>query len=222
MNGRELVFLIPVKSRLITPSQGLLFACCGVLWLWSGWQPHDRSTWLLEQAATVLALTLFWWVSQRLEFSFASKLCIAAMFCVHTIGTHYTYSLTPYNELTGQVLGSSINSWFNWERNHYDRFVHLGYGLLLTLPILESSHSLLAVSATTARFLTVQLVLASSALYELVEWIAALAFGGDLGTAYLGTQGDPWDAQADIALALTGSLIVLIVFKPTCKPMITQ
>jgi len=192
---------------------------CLAVWLWSGWHPHEFSTWMIEQVATLLAIAVLWWLGHRTTFSFASKVCITTLFCVHTIGTHYTYSLTPYNELFDSLLSSSPNTWFGWERNHYDRFVHFSYGALLALPIVEAIRSRLPVSMNCAGFLMVQLVLSSSALYELMEWSAALMFGGELGTAYLGTQGDPWDAQADIALALAGSLLALAIVRSAAKPI---
>ena len=184
-----------------------LILTCAVVWVWSAWRPHEYSTWALEQVATVLALITLAWLNRRVRFSATSRCCIAILFCIHTAGTHYTYSLTPYNELFTMVFGSSINEWFGWERNHYDRFVHLAYGLLLTLPVIEALQNSIKGGTGLICFFALQLILSSSALYELMEWSAAITFGGDAGTAYLGTQGDPWDAQADIALAGLGSAI---------------
>ena len=177
----------------------------------------DFATWRIEQVATILMLGLLLLLRQSVVFSKASRIGIAAVFCVHTIGTHYTYSLTPYNEWTSAIFGSSVNDWFNWSRNHYDRFVHLMYGICLTLPISESLQQKLKLSRGASDFLSVQLVLATSALYELMEWSAAVVFGGEVGTAYLGTQGDVWDAQVDMALATAGSVLVVAVMAFVCR-----
>lgn len=191
----------------------LLVGWCVVVWLWSSWRSHEFSTWLIEQVATVLALVLLFWLCRLVRFSLASKLCVVAMLTIHTVGTHYTYSLTPYNVWSEYLFGSTLNSWFGWERNHYDRFVHFSYGVLLALPIVEAVRVKLRVAGRAAIFIMVQIVLATSALYELMEWGAAVVFGGEVGMAYLGTQGDPWDAQADIALAGLGSLLAVMILR---------
>ena len=186
----------------------ILVVVCSAVWLWSAIAPNDFATWRMEQIASLLMLALLLLLRRSVSFSPSSKIGIAALFCIHTIGTHYTYSLTPYNDWSAVLFGSSINDWFHWTRNHYDRFVHLMYGICLTLPISESLTQKLHLKSGASHFLSIQLVLATSALYELMEWAAAVVFGGDVGTAYLGTQGDVWDAQADIALALAGSLLI--------------
>jgi putative membrane protein len=121
--------------------------------------------------------------------------------CLHTLGSHYTYSEVPYAE------------WFPWlgrgERNHYDRFVHFSYGLLLAYPIRELFLRVAGVRGFWGYFLPFDLTMSTSMIYELIEWGAAVAFGGDLGVAYLGSQGDPWDAHKDMALASLGALIAM-------------
>jgi len=196
-------------SRLQNKQDLVLLGICSLVFIWSAWRPYEYSTWLIEQVATLLVALVFWRLGKAMTFSLTSKVFMVIMFCVHTIGTHYTYSLTPYDTFIENALGFSLNEWLDWQRNHYDRFVHLCFGLLFATPIFEALQSLLVLSRNAASFLMLQIVLAVSALYELMEWCAALYFGGDLGTAYLGTQGDPWDAQADIALALVGAVAML-------------
>ncbi|MCW8856387.1 MAG: DUF2238 domain-containing protein, partial [Kangiella sp.] len=98
------------------------------------------------------------------------------------------------------------------ERNHYDRFLHLAYGLLFAYPIREVFIRIVKVKGFWGYFLPLDLTLSTSAIYELIEWGAAMVFGGDLGAAYLGTQGDVWDAHKDMALAGLGALITMCVF----------
>jgi putative membrane protein len=109
------------------------------------------------------------------------------------------------------MTGRTLSSLTGWDRNHYDRLVHLCYGLLLAYPAREVFLRVADVHGFWGYFLPLDVVMATSTLYELIEWAAAMAFGGDLGTAYVGTQGDPWDAQKDMALASLGALIAMLV-----------
>lgn len=117
----------------------------------------------------------------------------------------------PYNEWWRALTGHTLNSVFGWERNHFDRLVHLCYGLLLAYPIREFFLRIVEVRGFWAYFLPLDFTLSTSALYELIEWGAAEVFGGDLGMHYLGTQGDIWDAHKDMALAGLGALIAILL-----------
>jgi putative membrane protein len=94
-----------------------------------------------------------------------------------------------------------------FERNHYDRLVHLAYGLLLTAPIREILPSTDRIGTAWRLFLPVAVVLSLSAAYEILEWAAAATLGGEIGIAYVGAQGDVWDAEKDMALATAGALL---------------
>jgi putative membrane protein len=203
--SRTWLHFIPQHTPIFTYT---LIALGISLWIWSAIHPHDIGTWVMEQAATLVGIATVLWLARSVSFDRRSQLVLFALFCIHTIGTHYTYSLTPYEALSTQIFGSTPNEWFNWERNHYDRFVHFSYGLLMAYPIEQTLRQRLNLGKGTSNFLSVNLILSSSALYELVEWCAAITFGGNVGTAYLGTQGDIWDAQADIALAGLGWVVV--------------
>jgi putative membrane protein len=116
----------------------------------------------------------------------------------------------PYNDWTKAVFGSELNSWFDWERNHFDRLVHFLYGLLFAYPIREVFVRVGSVKGFWGYFLPLDLTMSTSMIFELIEWGAAEYFGGDLGIAYLGTQGDIWDAHKDMALASLGALITML------------
>jgi len=116
----------------------------------------------------------------------------------------------PYEGWSQALFGASINEALGFERNHFDRLVHFGFGLLLLPLAVELLALKLSASVVILRLLAVGLVLACSALYELIEWAAALVFGGELGMAYLGTQGDEWDSHKDTALALTGAILTAV------------
>jgi len=192
---------------------------CVFVWLACAVSPWDFDAWLLEQFATMVALAvLAWCVHNHIQFGLSGKISIAVLFIAHTIGTHYTYSETPYEALADTLIDFSINDVFGWTRNHYDRFVHLLYGVCLALPTADIFRQRLGTSVFTSRFLACHIIISTSAIYELVEWFAAMAFAGGLGMLFLGTQGDIWDAQWDIALAAGGLLAVYALVEARSTP----
>jgi len=175
-----------------------------------GIAPLDRSTWLLENALVAGFLGVAAWAHRRLPLSRLSWLLIFLFLCLHELGAHYTYSEVPYDAWLNALTGLSIAETLDHDRNHYDRLVHFAYGLLLAYPIRELFLRVGEVRGFWGYFLPLDLTMSTSMLYELVEWGAAVVFGGDLGTAYLGTQGDEWDAHKDMALASLGALLAML------------
>ena len=98
-----------------------------------------------------------------------------------------------------------------WDRNHFDRLVHFSYGLLLAYPIKELYSRVANAEGFWGYFFPLELTMASSMIYELIEWGAAVVFGGELGMEFLGTQGDIWDAHKDMALASLGATIAMMI-----------
>lgn len=182
-----------------------------VLWMGLAINPHDRAAWLLENALVVGLFGLLWGIRRLFRFSNVSLLLLLAFLALHTVGAHYTYSEVPYDRWWESLTGHTFNSLFGWERNHYDRLVHFSYGLLLAYPIREFFLRIVEVRGFWAYFLPLDFTLSTSALYELIEWAAAMVFGGDLGMQYLGTQGDIWDAHKDMGLAATGALLAMVI-----------
>ena len=183
----------------------------GALWVVLAIAPYDRSDWALEKVLTVAAIGLLVATRRVLPLSNTSYGLLFAFLCLHAIGAHYTYSLVPWDDALRSVSGTSLNEVIGATRNHYDRVVHLAYGLLLVLPLREWLMRHAGVRGFWSYFLPMDIVLSTSALYELIEWGAALLFGGGLGAAFLGTQGDEWDAHKDMALAALGALVATIV-----------
>jgi putative membrane protein len=146
---------------------------------------------------------------KRLLLSRVSYGMIFIFLALHTIGAHWTYSLVPYDQALHTISGHSFNELVGWQRNHYDRIVHFAYGLLLAYPIRELFLRVARVTGFWGYFLPVILTMATSMFYELVEWGAAEVFGGDLGMAFVGAQGDVWDAQKDMWLATLGALTAM-------------
>ena len=174
-----------------------------------GIAPHFRQDWLLENLLVLFSIPVLVLTYRRLRFSNAAYTCLFAFFMLHEVGAHYTYSLVPYDAWGRALLGVSVDGLLGFERNMFDRAVHLLYGVLVTPAAVE----LFAEKAPPVgiwRFLMPLFFMNSHAvIYETVEWLAAEAFGGELGAAYLGTQGDVFDAQKDMALAFAGATVTI-------------
>jgi putative membrane protein len=180
-----------------------------VFWVVLAIQPHDRSDWALENALVAVAAVVLFMSYKRLLLSRVSYTLIFVFMCLHAVGSHWTYSLVPYDQAFQTVTGHSLNGLMGWDRNQYDRIVHFAYGLLLAYPIRELFLRIAEVRGFWGYFLPVVLTMAASMFYELIEWAAAEVFGGELGTAFVGAQGDIWDAQKDMWLATLGALIAM-------------
>jgi putative membrane protein len=183
----------------------------GAVTLGSGIAPWHREDWLLENALVVAAIPVLWGIYRHIPFSKLSWTLVFAFLCLHEVGAHYTYSEVPYDQWWHAVTGGSLNALLGWERNNFDRIIHLFYGLLLANPVRETFICLARLRGFWSYFLPLDLTMSTSALYELIEWGAAEIFGGELGAAYTGSQGDPWDAQKDMALAATGAFVSLTI-----------
>ena len=187
----------------------VLLLVFGAVWTALAIAPSYRQDWLLENVLVFVAIPLLVATSRSLRFSNRAYTCMFVFFVLHAIGAHYTYSEVPWREwLPLQDAGTEPGP---ASRNHYDRFVHFSYGLLM----FPAAWELFTVRANPQRLwryvMPVTFLMAHSVIYEMIEWGAAEIFGGDLGVAYLGTQGDEWDAQKDMALATAGILVGLLL-----------
>ncbi len=185
----------------------------GLLTVLLGIAPWHRQDWILENALVAAALLVLLTIYRHLPFSRLSWSLVFIFLSLHEVGAHYTYAEVPYQAWWQQLTGAASEGAgaLAAGRNHFDRAIHFCYGLLLAYPIREIFLRLARARGFWSYFLPLDLTLSTSALYELIEWGAAEAFGGDLGIAYLGTQGDPWDAQKDMAMAALGALIALAI-----------
>jgi putative membrane protein len=187
-----------------------LVATFVVAWALLAIDPHDRGDWMLENLLLVgfaLALLASW---RALPLSRISSTTIFLFLLLHAVGAHYTYSLVPWMEWLG-TPGTGATDTAAAGRNHFDRLVHFCYGLLLAYPIREVFLRVADLRGFWGYFFPLNVTLSTSALYELAEWGAAELFGGDLGVLFLGTQGDVWDAQKDMALAGLGALLAMAI-----------
>jgi putative membrane protein len=198
--------LIPHRRYL-----AILAILFGIWWIVLAIHPLDRDSWLLENALAAAAVVVLAVFNRRLLFSRVSYTLIFLFMCVHQVGAHYTYAEVPYDAWFQHLTGRTFNSLVGWERNNFDRVVHFAYGLLLAYPVREIFLRVVNVRGFWGYFLPLDLTMSTSMLYELVEWGAAMVFGGELGQAYLGTQGDIWDAHKDMALASLGAFVAMVV-----------
>jgi putative membrane protein len=197
---------MPPRDRLVA----VLAIVFAIEWIVLAISPNDRAAWVLENALVVVAIVALAVSYRQLRFSWLSYLLIFVFLFIHEIGAYYTYSEVPYNDWFAAMTGHTLNDLLGWERNHFDRAVHFLYGLLLAYPIRELFFRVAAVRGFWSYFLPLDLTASKSMMFELFEWIAAETAGGDLGPAYLGTQGDVWDAHKDMALASTGALLAMV------------
>ncbi len=180
-------------------------------WLVLAYAPLDREAWLLENVLAVLFIVLIIGTHKAFPLSRISYTLIFLFMALHEIGSHYTYAKVPYDAWWQRAFGYSLNEVLGFERNHFDRLVHFSYGLLLAYPIREVFIRIAGVRGFWGYFLPLDLTMSTSMIFELFEWGAAAVFGGALAMDYLGTQGDIWDAQKDMALASLGALLAMLV-----------
>jgi putative membrane protein len=183
----------------------LCLAAFLAIWLGLAIAPRYRADWVLENLPTFVAVPLA--VATYRRFRFSDRAYVQATFflVLHTIGSHYTYSEVPLGDWGRDALGLS--------RNHYDRLVHFAFGLLLYRPARELAfHRASGVGELAERYLAFAAVASWSVLYEILEWLVAVSVDPQAGTAFLGTQGDVWDAPKDMALACVGALLA------ACEP----
>ena len=163
----------------------------------------DTANWILENTLVFLFLGFLIFTHKKFQFSDLSYLLICLYLCLHVYGSKYTYAENPFGYWLKDALDLS--------RNHYDRIVHFSFGFLLAYPMREMFLKWLKFPSWVAWTLPIEITLSISAFYELIEWAVADVFFKAQGDAYLGTQGDIWDAQKDIFLAFIGSIIATTI-----------
>ncbi|MEW6273393.1 MAG: DUF2238 domain-containing protein [Thermodesulfobacteriota bacterium] len=175
-----------------------------VAWAALAIEPSYREDWLLENLPVFLAVPPAILTYRRFRFSDRAYVQMTAFLILHAVGAHYTYSEVPVGAWVSELVG--------WSRNHYDRFVHLAFGVLLLRPVRELAFRPGREPGPWAvALLGIAAVAALSVSYELVEWLTAIVVDPKAGTAFLGTQGDQWDAQKDMALACGGAVLATVL-----------
>jgi putative membrane protein len=170
---------------------------------------YPRNT-LLQHAPTVLLIFVSMPMLRRWPLSNAAVACVFGFFLLHAIGARYSYSFVPYDDWARAMTGHGINEALGFARNHYDRLVHFCFGALAIRPVREIAARHCGLGPRAARYIAPQFVMAFSACYEIFEWLLAVTMSPADAEAYNGQQGDPFDAQKDMAFAFIGALATTI------------
>lgn len=174
--------------------------------IWSGIQPFSRAVWYAEIIPIVAIFLLLILTYPKFQFSTVAYLFMSAWLVVHTIGAHYTFANVPFdwgNQLLSPLLGEG--------RNHFDRMGHYFIGFYaypMAEFLLRKRLSGIVISCCFALFF----IMSIAAAYEIIEWQYAVIAGGDEGIAFLGSQGDIWDAQKDMLADTLGAISALVIF----------
>jgi putative membrane protein len=187
------------EDRLPVALLGVL-VLVSIATLWN--PPAGRTSWILEVGPGLAGVAVLVLVYRRFRMSNVVYVCVFLHVLILVYGGFYTYAMTP--------LGNWARDTFHFERNHYDRVGHLALGVF---PALYTREILLRTSPLRRGkwlfFIVCSICLAIGAFWELLEWWTTLVVAGDVGTAFLGSQGDVWDAQWDMLLALVGAMFSL-------------
>ena len=191
---------VPFKKNIWILAFIAVFA---LVWSNSWIGTTDTANWLLENTLTFIFVAFLIITFKKHQFSDLSYLLVCIYLCLHVYGSKYTYAENPF--------GYWLMDVFHMSRNHYDRIVHFCFGFLLAYPMREMFLKWLKYPRWVAWLLPIEITLSISAFYELIEWAVADLFFKAQGNAYLGTQGDVWDAQKDIFLAFCGAIIATTI-----------
>lgn len=185
------------KNRFL---QILIIIYAGI-WTWLAVSPYSRYDWVLENLLIWAALIGLVSTYKLFSFSNLSYTWIVLFLLLHTVGAHYSYNENVVDRWMKLIL--------HIERDPYDRLVHFSFGLLLAYPIREAMQAWTQLGRKWLYVMTCIIVLAMGAFYELIEMWVAFIVAPEIGTLFLGTQGDPWDTHHDMELALYGSVIAM-------------
>ncbi len=173
-------------------------------WVFTFIKTHDYENWFVENLLVFIFIAFFIWqhqfAKQLSTFSFA---CLFFFVMMHISGSQFAYTHHP--------IGEWMKTLFGLQRNMYDRIVHFSFGLLIAVPLKEFIIQKTTINSKLAFTLSMLWICTMAMVFELIEWIVGGVIFPDTGTDYVGTQGDVWDPQKDMALAIVGAFIILHV-----------
>jgi putative membrane protein len=188
----------PFKQNRLLQAFLAIFTVC---WVVTYINTTDYANWYIENILTFLFLTGLTLSYRKFVFSDLSYTLIFLYILLHIYGAEYTYSENPFGYWLKDALGLA--------RNQYDRIVHCAFGLLLAYPLREYFQNWFQWPAWVCFILPIDIAMSFGGAYEVIEWLVADVFFKAQGAAYLGTQGDIWDAQKDMAIAVFGAMIAM-------------
>ena len=174
-----------------------------VLWIWTFVGTNDIKNWIIENTLTFAFISIIFLTFKKHRLSDLSYTFMFVYLSLHVYGAMYTYAENPFGYWLQEVLETS--------RNHYDRIVHFSFGFMLAYPMRELFLTIFEFPPKYSWLLPAEITMSFSGLYEIIEWLVADVLYPSQGVAYLGTQGDVWDAQKDMGLAFSGAVIVLLL-----------
>lgn len=185
-------------------SHKIIYGIYILIWIIMAINPKYPEDWLLENILVFLFFPFVLWSDIKYKYTLLSIFFLLIFASLHSLGSHFTYAQMEYFNF--------ITQFFGFERNHFDRVVHFLFGLLV-FRILFEIITVYSNSVKSSLFFTFSLVVCIATIYELLEWLAAVTFYPELGMAFLGTQGDIWDAHKDTLLACIGAFINIIFYR---------
>ncbi len=187
----------------MTRYQKILLLAFLIVWVWAAIHPKFPHDWLLENYLVFIFIPIILLLGHWFKLSNISYTLITIFMILHVVGSHYTYAEVPF--------GYTLQDWLGSSRNMYDRLVHFSFGFLLAYPVREIFLRLAKVKGFWGYYLPLDLTLSFSAIYEIIEWLTAANVNSVAGLAFLGAQGDIWDAQKDMLAAGIGATIAMTV-----------
>ena len=189
---------------------GLLFA---LTWVKAPW-PAEQS---LHHSLTLIGLLAMAWVQRRYPLPATSFGLILVFLALHTVAARWLYSYVPYDQWSQTLFGFRLSDRFGWRRNHFDRLVHLSYGLCFAPVLARYFRDARRWTPGWAAIVAVEIILSTSMLYELFEWFIAMTLSPQDAEAYNGQQGDMWDAHKDMSMAAIGALVAASIDWLKCQ-----
>jgi len=191
---------IPFRQNRLLITYVILFL---ILWFSTLIGTTDFKNWIMENTLVIIFLSILVFTYKRFTFSDLTYTFIMIYLSLHIYGAMYTYAENPF--------GYWMKDAFHFERNHYDRIVHFSFGFMLAYPMRDFFLNKMKFPSWVGWLLPIEITLSFSCLYELIEWAVADIFFPEQGIAYLGTQGDIWDAQKDMFMAFCGAVIITLL-----------
>ncbi len=193
---------VSFKENLLLKIFVLVFFCC---WIKTYISTPNLANWYTENVLTIVFLLTLWMSYRKFKFSDLSYCMMFVYLLLHIYGAEYTYAENPF--------GYWLKDIFHLDRNYYDRIVHFSFGFLLTYPMRDYFKNHFDWPVWVCWTLPCEITLSFSAMYEIIEWLVADLFFPSEGDAYLGTQGDIWDAQKDMGIAFIGAVIAMFLIR---------
>lgn len=174
-----------------------------IAWMYTLIGTSDIANWFLENTLVIIFIGVLMLTFKKFQFCDLTYTFIFIYLSLHIYGAMYTYAENPF--------GYWLKDYFHFQRNHYDRIVHFSFGFMLAYPMRDFFINKMQFPNWVGWLLPIEITLSFSCLYELVEWAVADVLFPEQGVAYLGTQGDVWDAQKDMFMAFSGAVLITLL-----------